>query len=536
MGLGIMVVDDETLIRQGIIARLKHLGYDFDAILEADDGETALKCYEQGKIQIVITDIKMTNVSGLDLIKLIKEKDENVQFVIVSGYDDFTYAEEAIRLGVNAYLLKPISNEKLDDVMKKVLGNIDKINKVKNDGVKIYVSSNENRELKFEQKINEILNISYPEEAQEVIENDDELRSLLDRDCKYIVGIVSIDMNSYRERNMEYNDVNIIRFTIKNIISELSEDNCFVVNNMSDNKQVYVILKGDDAVILRKRSERLFENLQSSLWKFAKMEVTIGVSNVSCSLCYDRLKEAKEAFWQRVVHGNGNLFYYEDIPVLSAEEFPLSELTLLRRYTAAQDIGNIEAIINSMLSDERVKRNSVSYIEVVWIQVMNVLLHTLNLSLNEGTKRLEHEMIDFSKMISTNSLSEVRQKFTEIIIDAMKGEISPETDAESKIRLAQKYIEEHYSEELSVSILAEKYFMSPNYFSTMFKKLVGVSAVNYMKKVRLEVAKKELTGTDRSIAEISELIGYNDSQYFFKLFKKETGVTPLQYRRGKNDI
>ncbi len=531
MSLGLMVVDDEELIRQGIIARLNYLGYKFDRIIEADDGDAALKSYEKGEIHIVITDIKMTSVSGLQLIRGIKEQDENVQFVIVSGYDDFVYAEEAIRLGVTAYILKPIANDKLKDVMEQVLDNIAKTKKANEDDIKAIASKNENAELKFEQRINELLNTESESEVKEIMQSSERLSKFLSENWLYCVGIISIDMNSYREKNMDFQDVNLIRFIIKNITSELSENQCIIANNMSDNKQLYTIFFGKDEEALKIRSEQLFENLQSSLWKYAKMGVTIGVSSIREKLCFERLQEAREAFLQRIIHGNGNLFYFDDIPVLTADEFPNSELTLLKRYAQSHDIGNVEAIIGSMLSDERVIKNSINYIGVVWIQVLNILLHTLNISFNDSAKQIEHEMYNFSRIIKTESLPEIRQRFIKVVIEAMQGEVVPESDADSKIIMAQKFIEEHFNEDISVSDLAEKYYMSPNYFSTIFKKQTGESTISYMKRIRLEKAKKDLAETDRSIAEIAELIGYNDSQYFFKLFKKETGMTPLQYRR-----
>ncbi|MCR5279301.1 MAG: response regulator [Lachnospiraceae bacterium] len=533
MSLGLMIVDDEELIRQGIRARLDHLGFKFDDIAEADDGESALKLYEKGKYHVIITDIKMTSVSGLQLIRGIKEQDENVQFVIVSGYDDFVYAEEAIRLGVTAYLLKPIANDKLQEVMDRVFDNIAKARRAQSDDVKAALSNRENEELKFEQKINELLNTENENDAREIIRTSDSLMRLRFGSWLYCVGIISIDMDSYREKNMEFKDVNLIRFVIKNITGELSENQCIIANNLSDNKQLYTIFFGSDKTAIRIRSEQLFEKLQSTLWKYAGMGVTIGVSAISEKLCADRLQEAKEAFLQRIIHGNGNLFYFDDIPVLGAEEFPTSELALLKRYTQAHDVGNVEAIINSMLSDEKVLKNNVNYIGVVWIQVLNILLHSLSISDNDKARQIEHEMYNFSKIIKTGSLEEIRQRFVGVVLDAMKGEVVPESDSDSKIILAQKYIEEHYNEDISVSDLAEKFYMSPNYFSTVFKKQTGESTISYMNRLRLERAKKELAETDRSIAEIAELIGYNDSHYFFKLFKKETGITPLQYRRNK---
>ena len=106
-----------------------------------------------------------------------------------------------------------------------------------------------------------------------------------------------------------------------------------------------------------------------------------------------------------------------------------------------------------------------------------------------------------------------------------------DASSKDKIQLATQYIKKHYNENLSINGLAELYNMSPNYFSSVFKKELDQSAVNYITEVRMEKAREYLKDTDLSVIEIAENVGYEDSQYFFRVFKKTTGVTPLQYRQ-----
>ncbi|BFK28962.1 helix-turn-helix domain-containing protein [Blautia producta] len=106
-----------------------------------------------------------------------------------------------------------------------------------------------------------------------------------------------------------------------------------------------------------------------------------------------------------------------------------------------------------------------------------------------------------------------------------------DASSKDKIQLATQYIKKHYNENLSINGLAELYNMSPNYFSSVFKRELDQSAVNYITEVRMEKAREYLKDTDLSVIEIAENVGYEDSQYFFRVFKKTTGVTPLQYRQ-----
>ena len=115
----ILIVDDEQLIRQGLRARIEYLGIDVDEIFEAENGLMALRLQEEHPIDVVITDIRMPDMDGLELIQEMQKKNNQIKFVVLSGYAEFSYAETAIRLGVKAYLLKPVSNDDLKAAFDK---------------------------------------------------------------------------------------------------------------------------------------------------------------------------------------------------------------------------------------------------------------------------------------------------------------------------------------------------------------------------------------------------------------------------------
>ena len=116
----LLIVDDEELIRQGLIARIEYLEIDVDEIFEAENGKEALEMVDLHPIDIIITDIKMPDMNGIDMIQEIQKRKNGIQFVVLSGYAEFSYAETAIRLGVKAYLLKPLSNDKLKNTFQRL--------------------------------------------------------------------------------------------------------------------------------------------------------------------------------------------------------------------------------------------------------------------------------------------------------------------------------------------------------------------------------------------------------------------------------
>ena len=125
----------------------------------------------------------------------------------------------------------------------------------------------------------------------------------------------------------------------------------------------------------------------------------------------------------------------------------------------------------------------------------------------------------------------IHSYISETISDCISKHGMQDASSKDKIQLATQYTKKHYNENLSINGLAELYNMSPNYFSSVFKRELDQSAVNYITEVRMEKAREYLKDTDLSVIEIAENVGYEDSQYFFRVFKKTTGVTPLQYRQ-----
>lgn len=531
MGRSILIADDEELIRKGLIARLSYLGFQFDTILEADDGVSAISLLDQREIDIIITDIKMTTMDGLKMIQKAKETHPDTQFVILSGYAEFEYAEEAIRLGVASYLLKPVSNDELKKVLHQILEKLDKIDQQKELMNQNQRNAKENQAFVFEKKMNELLRCAEWQKAKHILDSYDS-KILQGENTKALVAVIGIDMESYEKRHFEYKDIDLIRFTIRNIFEEQPFTlEHHIVNSLADSSQLYVMIVGTQEDKMRQEAEKSFEMLHNSLWSYSEIIVTMGVSTISSQIYAERLREAQEAFLQRVIHGSGNLFFYDDIKILSAEKFPVPELHLLQQYIERHDIGNIQFIINDILSDECVAKYNVNYIRVMWIRILNILMRAANTESSYSAEQLELMMSKFEYMAQNQSLEEIRNYLFETILNGMEEKDRVDVNAKDKIKMAIHYIKDNYNQDIAINDLAEHFYMSPNYFSTVFKKETGQTTVNYIKSIRLEKAKKYLEESDKSVVDISKEVGYEDSQYFFKIFKKETGITPLQYRR-----
>ena len=530
----ILIVDDEELIRKGICARLDYLGFEFEIIKEAEDGIPALLILEEEKIDIIITDIRMSDMDGITFIREAKRLHPHIEFIILSGYAEFEYAEQAIALGVNAYLLKPISNDQLKDTIDSVIKALAEKEKEKQT---IHLSKGilkENNQYLMEKDLNILLNNQDPSNIKELILTQSIKAYLPGTDKKHMIILINIDAQSYGHSKFYYEDTDVIRFSIKNVFMEFDiKGDKIIISNLSNTNQLFAIISHEQGSILRAEVEQLMTKLQGVLWCQMEISISVGISAIARSVSLEGTKQAQEAFQQRLIHGNGNIYFYDDIKLLSAKALPTGELDMLSQYMERNDIGNIQFIINTIFSDERMQDYSVNYIRLIWVRIVGTLLRCAGSHFDRKPEKAQQLLAELDDMVGIESLDELREYFWMLILGCLELDDELDIPAKDKIQLAIKYIRNHYDQDISINDMAERYGMSPNYFSTLFRKETGNTAINYIKELRIERAKEYLALSEKSAIDIANEVGYEDGHYFFKVFKKEVGQTPLQYRRAQ---
>jgi YesN/AraC family two-component response regulator len=532
MKSSILIADDEELIRQGIKARLEYLNIKPAAIYEAENGLQAVELLKKHEVDIVITDIRMADMDGLTLIKLVKPLYPNIQFIILSGYAEFEYAEQAIQLGVKAYLLKPISNDALKKAIEEVQSKIEELENLRqtvSEGMRSIV---EKKSYLMEKNINDLLRNT------EVLDDGHNISEIIVNkefplNNKWIItAVINIDGESYEQKHFEHRDIDLIKFSIKNVFLELeSQSMKIIVNNLANMNQLFAVIAHVNKSQLRVDAEKLFAQLQNMMWKKMGVSLTFGISSAKNKLSAVSTNEAQEAFLQRIIHGKSNLYFYDDIKILSANQFPTSELNMLRQFIERHDAGNIEFLINDIFSDEQIKKYNVSYIRIIWVRIISILLNVTNTSFTNDPKNMEKLVLNFEIFDSFHSMDELRSYLYMLVLDCIQMNVDIDINSRNKIKMGIKYIKDNYNRDIAINELAEKFAISPNYFSTIFKRETGQTTLNFIKDIRLNKACEYLVKSNKSIVEISKEVGYEDSQYFFRVFKKATGQTPLQYRR-----
>lgn len=528
----ILIAEDEYLIRKGLISKLEYYKLEFAEILEAENGKQAFDIIMEQKPDIVITDIRMPFMDGLQLIRKTKEMDSNIKYIIISGYAEFEYAEQALNMGVSGYILKPIVDQDLVRTLKRVIEEIEYENKAKEASSRKDILEKYCEDIALEKRLNQaIYSVKHDGKYVDYL---DLLRELqLDESYRYVLGLINIDGKTYYQSAFNYQDVELIKFSVKNIISDIEAKGVKIAfNSYKDKNQILVILCSNDESYLKVNSSSFFAKVYNSIVKYLGISITIGISSSEDMICYELFRQAKEAFDQRLVNGDGRLYSYDSIAGSMNITIPQDEINLLRKYIERRDIGNIEIILKAIFFEKNLENSAAIYIRVVWTEIANMLIKAVNESKPDLERSIYPDMLNWEILNRFNNVEEIVSYLYTSIIDFLKLDKVADMKSRSKIKMAIQYIEQHYNEEISINEIAYMYAMSPNYFSTVFKKETGMTVVNYITDMRIKNACRLLKETKASIVDVSHEVGYQDTQYFFRVFKKITGKTPLEYRKG----
>lgn len=530
MERNILIADDEKLIRDGIKARLEYLELMPRTLYEAENAEEAMEILEEHEVDIVITDIRMGEVDGLSFITQVRPRYPGIQFIILSGYAEFEYAEQAIQLGVKAYLLKPISNDSLKKAVEEAVAKLEEMESLKRTVSEGNRSIAEKRRLLFDKSVNDLLRSDsslWQTEYSKLVYKEFPVK-----DKWVMLALINIDVESYEQGNFAYRDIELVKFSIRNVYNELvSQCDKIIVNNLANMNQLFALISHSNKEKLRIEAEKLFTSLSNQMRRKLKISLTFGFCSALPEISAECHKEAQEALLQRIIHGKSNLYFYDDIRILSADQFPSSELHMLHQYIERRDAGNIEFLINDIFSDENIKKYNTAYIRIIWARIINILLNVANPVFTNDSKNMEKLILNFDIFDTFQSMDELRSYLYMLVLDCIQVNADIDINARNKIKMGIKYIKDNYNRDIAINELAEKFAISPNYFSTIFKKETGQTTVNFIKELRIKKACEYLVNSDKSIVDISKEVGYEDSQYFFRVFKKATGLTPLEYRR-----
>lgn len=525
----ILLVDDETDVLEAMKKKIDWESLGFCLAGTAENGQEALEMAEQLHIDVVMTDIKMPYMDGLTLCKKLKENYRNIKVVIYSGFDDFEFAREAVHLEAEEYLLKPISSKDMENVFGKIKKKLDEEFDQHRNVNKLYEYYRKSLPAMQEQFVMGVLEGKITGER---LKNMMEMYELDLNSPYYVVA------NLYAEANVKEQGektTQLLNLSLRDMAEDyLKEKMSFYCINYLDEVILVFMLQEKDEI----------ENVLYHLDQICKMgsrvldvQVTgaVGQSCSSLDTLMSSYQEAKTAMEYRTIIGGSQVLYIKDIEPNPQDSVSFMDYDFqnLVRAVKIGDRKETDEAIQSFMNSLRNGCITPNQYQLICMELSTELMK-IGRSYKLRTKQIfgAGEHIPWQELYKHLSVDELESWLREIC-NNLRHTLRHER-SDSTIRLteqAKAYIGEHYKEnDLSAETLCRQLNVSATYFSTIFKKEVGLSFVAYLTKIRLEHAVELLRTTEEKTYVIAEAVGYTEPNYFSYVFKKQYGISPSKYR------
>lgn len=519
--LKVLIADDEEKVCQLIHGLVPWEALNLQVAGIAHDGLSALEMLKTYRPDIMITDIRMPGIDGIQLIREAKSVLPALRCIIISGYRHFDYAHNAIKYGVEDYLLKPLQKEEL----------IDTLTKLRAQRVTPEITDEPKAEVFMSACLSGLVEAPLTKDhllAQYHLEVPDH--------CQFFVLIVKPDLTGISSGD-----------TIRRIVSERIMDVCrtalrgllleFVMAILPEGITALLYVQGahekeiyDTLHTIRDRAELIRD-------VFPTLRVSIGISQASMRLSDipNLFEQAYAALETRLLHKEGSLFFGKPLP---------KEGLFLRGILRAETLRGLAASLSS-LQPEAYKEALESSFDQIHGAVYDNLpllrtmlnemirLHFEQLPHSTSLKEMEGMIASFAdKWHAAVTLQEVKEVFTSLLTEHLIDVYSSHLQLEQlPFRRAKAYIRENYQKQLTLEEVSSIAGFNPTYFSTLFKKQTGEKFTDYLASVRIQAAQQLLMDNELSILSVAEKTGYGDVKYFSKQFKKAMGLTPQEYRK-----
>lgn len=534
--LKVFLVEDEFVVREGIKNNIDWKAHGYEFCGEASDGELAFPMIQKIKPDIVITDVKMPFMDGLALSRLIKKELPWIEIIILSGYEEFEYAKEGIAIGVARYLTKPISGDELLREVDELALKIEEKNKERR--IKeMYTKEMEENFLKERKDFFSYL-VTGSKSVPELLELSDKLNIDLSSMWYNIVLFITRSMNHAYE---EYSNTLL---EIEEKIKEPADEKHMLCFDRNLEGKAF-LFKADSKEELEEIQNGYLDEVKKILQNYPHVRFFGGVGTPVNRLRQlpDSFEKASHCFAHRYLMKESSIIdsqFSEEGIYLKKEEFDIKNVDpkqidrgkikeFLKLGTSEEAVYFVEEFFSDLGSNVMESNLFRQYITMDSYFCVVDFVEGLQLSKDEI------EPPDMASDIFKNSESARRY-----IVRIMKRALELRENAASNkygdiVDEVMRYIEQNYErEELSLNLLASHVNFSPNHLSMIFSQQTGQTFIKYLTDYRMNKAKELLRCTGKRSSVISAEVGYKDPHYFSYLFKKTQGMTPTQYRGGKN--
>ena len=502
----ILIVDDKTIIRKGLIKMLRWQELDAELAGEAENGDKALKMITTVRPDIIITDIRMPGADGITLLKNIHQDYPHIQTIVISGYDDFEYAQQAIKNGSLDYILKPVNSEELNNSIKNAC---EVINRQK------LLSRTSSTGGQLDELFHKAVYGIGAEEPEELIQFGGYMfcvaavRSISEKPLDFNQGYESIKNN---EHSMETYTVNLDRRHAVLVFCRKGSGCGDVFETMvAQNLEVFlshICLDG------------------------GKAAAGLGKKVDNAGSLKESYQTAYKALSYYLLNQNIRVLKYSDFTARKLVNIPVE--TYENEFLIHVTSGNIDKVgkLVNHLFEEICIQDDIS-MDSIKLLISNLchLVIKLDTSLSSEIQGFLSKINHAEYLVSFTSMDQIEQILHNLFEFATRKYMDAYGGKESIVNKARNFILRNYSSDIGLEEMAKLFHVNASYLSKIFKQETGENINEYITKIRIESAKKLLKSGNVKIPQLSQIIGYTDCAYFYKVFKKITGLTPGEYQK-----
>ncbi len=497
--LNVLLVDDEKLERVLIRKGYKWEENGFKIVGEAASGKEALEYINYHEVDIVVTDINMPGMDGLQFTEALLKAHPKCRVVIVTGFREFEYARKAINLGVDEFLLKPINIKEISEVMAKLKESMENNYDILKESFLLRLVENR-------------------------IDEEEAVKKMDTYNCKELIdGCVCIDVK-IKDNQEEENYKKVYE-----LVQNQNNDNMITFVHFMHNIIIYFVNKDLDECI--NYAEALHKKLNE-----IGITATIGISGENIGFCgiASAYGQADKALGVSVLLGRNRVVTYSEYQEVMKQNNSKIELDWDKFAEAINNCRKEEMLKYIKDYIEVIKKGKIADEEYLKLMTMTIILRagsTLNkYGINLYQLINEEDVFkDVRAIRSVTDALECAKEYIKIVYDYHNQKKSKRN--KNVIEDALEYVNRNlYNSELSLKKAATDLYINESYLSREFKKTYGVSFIEYVSEKRIEASKKILKQTDLKVYEVAEKVGFKDSHYFCICFKKQTGKTVKEYR------
>lgn len=517
-----IVVDDEHLIRKGILKKIEALDLKLQFVGEADNGQDALELIKASNPDIVLTDMRMPLMDGKMLLRKLQEDFPNIKIIVISGYSDFEYLQEAISAQAADYILKPFNREEIRKALKKAMDCIDKELYTNR---KIEAIEAENEQISYISDLKYLSDLIVDQQADYDSCYLKSRKTSLIKTCN-CYALVSI----YCPRN------NSEALYQKLLSSSIQSDNILFIPGPANQNICFLLytfnkIQNFNAICsIKLKAYEICDYLQSA--DFEDFYLGISLVKTNLSIIHEAYLDTISSLEKRDLHSFERVCFYENGDIVPCDLC----WNNMEKLIFSIESGNIIKV-NQLLEDFFSKIKLLSPLNLITVKyncqlIYNKVTNMLksyydiinNYSLSSKYEKIMNNMFDFAV---------IKKEFQQLIISITsllkEKNIYPSDQIISNIK---KYIQKNYSLDINLEKISELFFISPSYCCYLFKEKTGENFSDYINNIRIEKAKDFLSNTDYKVYKIAKMLGYENDKYFFRIFKKFTGYTPEKFREN----